>query len=217
MVEHVDRDQVKTQFGTAIDLGQVPADFLARLPPYDFRLVVVDDPQINAMALPGGTIALFSGLLDAVGSDSELIFVLGHEMGHFAERAHLRALGRALIFALIQVVLFGADETAGGAAALIEATAAVRYSQDQELAADSWGLETLTAATGHGGGATDFLARVQERADQAVLGDWQYILATHPYPGDRIERLRALIAERNIPVAPVSPRGLPTRGEDNGA
>jgi predicted Zn-dependent protease len=202
--------RLKQQQAWVEDLyDRLPADFLARLPPYDFRLVVVDDPQINAMALPGGTIVLFSGLLDAVGSDSELIFVLGHEMGHFAERAHLRALGRALIFALIQVVLFGADETAGGAAALIEATAAVRYSQDQELAADTWGLETLTAATGHGGGATDFLARVQERADQAVLEDWQYILATHPYPGDRIERLRTLIAERNIPVAPVSPRSLP--------
>jgi Zn-dependent protease with chaperone function len=194
---------------------RLPADFLARLPPYDFRLVVVDDPQINAMALPGGTIVLFSGLLEAVGSDNELIFVLGHEMGHFAERAHLRALGRALIFTLIQVVLFGADETAGGAAAMIEATAAVRYSQDQELAADTWGLETLIATTSHGGGATDFLVRVQEVADQAPFGDWQYLLATHPYPGDRIERLRALIAERNIPVAPVLPRSLPAGSKSN--
>jgi predicted Zn-dependent protease len=194
---------------------RLPAAFLARLPPYDFRLVVVDDPQINAMALPGGTIVLFSGLLESVRSDNELFFVLGHEMGHFAERAHLRALGRALIFTLIQVVLFGADETAGGAAAMIEATAAVRYSQDQELAADTWGLETLVAATGHGGGATDFLTRVQEIADQATLGDWQYLLATHPYPGDRIERLRALIAERNIPVAPVTPRSLPAGSKGN--
>jgi predicted Zn-dependent protease len=194
---------------------RLPAEFLARLPPYDFRLVVVDDPQINAMALPGGTIVLFSGLLDAVRSDNELVFVLGHELGHFAERAHLRALGRALIFTLIQVVLFGADEMAASVTAMIEATAVVRYSQDQELAADTWGLETLVAATGHGGGATGFLTRVQEAADQAALGDWQYILATHPYPGDRIERLRALIAERNIPVAPVSPRTLPSRNKSN--
>jgi Zn-dependent protease with chaperone function len=196
--------------------GRLPAPFRERLPPYEFRLVVADDERINAVALPGGTIVVFSGLVDAVQSDNELLFVLGHELGHFAERAHLRALGRALIFTLIQIVLFGADETVGGVTAMLEAAAAVRYSQDQELAADIWGLEALIATYGHGGGAADFLSRMQRDADQSALDEWQYLLATHPYPGDRIETIEDLIKERGIPVAPVSHQDRPGSFRGNG-
>ena len=62
--------------------------------PYQFRVEIDDSEIANAMALPGGLIIITQGLLDQVESENELAFVLGHELGHFKNRDHLRALGR---------------------------------------------------------------------------------------------------------------------------
>ena len=51
----------------------------------DYQIHVEDSPMVNAMALPGGHIVLYQGLLDRVESENELAMILGHELGHFAE------------------------------------------------------------------------------------------------------------------------------------
>ena len=68
--------------------------------PYTFRVEVDDSGAANAMALPGGLIIVTQGLLDEVESENELAFVLGHELGHYRNRDHLRALGRGIVLAL---------------------------------------------------------------------------------------------------------------------
>ena len=65
--------------------------------PYQFRVEIDDSEQPNAMALPGGLIIVTAGLLDQVESENELALVLGHELGHFNNRDHLRALGRGVV------------------------------------------------------------------------------------------------------------------------
>ncbi|TMA32368.1 MAG: heavy metal-binding domain-containing protein [Deltaproteobacteria bacterium] len=54
--------------------------------PYPFRADVLDEPDPNALALPGGTILVTSGLLAQVASENELALVLGHELGHYRAR-----------------------------------------------------------------------------------------------------------------------------------
>ena len=58
--------------------------------PYAFHAVVWEASQPNAFALPGGWVAVTTGLLEGAGSENELAFVLGHELGHF--RGHVRPL-----------------------------------------------------------------------------------------------------------------------------
>ena len=82
-----------------LDEIQLLADRLARHwddPPYEFRVEIDDSDVANAMALPGGLIIVTQGLLDEVQSENELAFVVGHELGHFRNRDHLRALGRGI-------------------------------------------------------------------------------------------------------------------------
>ena len=62
--------------------------------PYHLTVHVNKNPAINALALPGGQVVLFSGLLDKVNSENELAFVLAHEMGHYMHRDHLRGMGK---------------------------------------------------------------------------------------------------------------------------
>ncbi len=68
--------------------------------PYELQLAILEEESPNAFAVPGGAIYVTRGLLDSVESENELAFVLGHEIGHFRNRDHLRGLGRGLIVSL---------------------------------------------------------------------------------------------------------------------
>jgi Zn-dependent protease with chaperone function len=179
-------------------------DVLARLAarwpdqPYQFRLVVIDEEDLNAFALPGGTIAVTRGLLASAESENELAFVLGHELGHFAGRDHLRAIGRGLIlgFALRAVIGAGAGDAA--VPKLASELASRGFARDQERDADAFALRLLAAEYGHVAGADAFFRRLPDA--HAGLGTraaaW---LATHPVSESRIAALHDLAAREHLP------------------
>lgn len=167
---------------------EIPASVIERLPAYGYQVKVVANDSVNAVALPGGVIVIFSGLLDVIESDQELSFVLGHELGHFAGRDHLRSLGRNLVFALVSALIFGNDSSVGRLATGTQTVLAVRYSQEQEYAADDWSLKVLFAKFGHAEGATGFLTRLNRATGDRPA--WRQFLATHPHANDRIERIQ---------------------------
>ena len=103
---------------TQASLGEVPdpaleaylgriGTALARVghrPRLEWRFNAVNDPEINAYALPGGKISITRGLLARLGSEDELAAVLGHETGHVTARHAARQYSRAL---LVQLLLVG--------------------------------------------------------------------------------------------------------------
>lgn len=167
---------------------KVPATVFEQLPPYDFRYQVVANDQINAMAVPGGTIIIFSGLVQAAKTDAELAFVIGHELGHFAGRDHLRTLGRGLLFGILSAAVLGTDSSLTNLAAGLHVTLAAQHSQGQEFAADDWGAEILTATFGDAQGAVDFFSGLQSRSAEDKR--WLPFLSTHPHTEDRIARVQ---------------------------
>ena len=62
-------------------------------PEHPVTVVIMKNDMINAFAFPGGRIVIMSGLLNKMGSENELIFILGHEIGHMKNRDH--QIGRA--------------------------------------------------------------------------------------------------------------------------
>jgi len=67
-----------------------------QVPQLDYRLFIIDNPTPNALAMPGGGIGVTQGLLDKLTHEEiARAFVLGHELGHFKHRDHLRGMGRA--------------------------------------------------------------------------------------------------------------------------
>ena len=164
--------------------------------PYEFRVEIDDSGDANAMALPGGLIVVTTGLLDQVESENELAFVLGHELGHYRNRDHLRALGRGVIFALLFAVTTGGDLSSVG---INVADLTLRsFNRKQETSADEFGLELVYTQYGH----VDEAWRLFERWDDGedALFDVVGYMSTHPQPDDRIQVLDEYARSRGWPV-----------------
>jgi len=175
----------------------LPAD--SPLHAYTFRIYLDDSEKVNAFALPGGSIVVFKGLLQAVESENELDMVLAHELGHFAHRDHLQAMGRSLLVVVGSWLLPG-DQSAD-IVPWLAGKLERRYSQKQEAAADRWGLDLLNRRYGHVGGATDFFKRLVGKGRNHLA----YFLATHPHPEDRLHSLETLIRQNGYPVRATIP------------
>ncbi len=163
---------------------------------YKFHVFLVDSEEINALALPGGNIVVYSGLLKQVQSENELAMILAHELGHFAHRDHLRGLGRGLGVAVAAALLFGEESAASSLVSKTLLTFQAKYSQDQETAADQFGLDLLTKRYGHAGGATAFFNRIKKETG----GKFPYLLASHPHPQNRIDALMRRIIGKSYPI-----------------
>lgn len=183
-------------------LDRLEAELPAEQQSRDYQVLYVPDPTVNALAIPGDRIVIFKGLLDQVESENELAMVLSHELGHFANRDHLRSLGRTIVVQLALASLFGdLGSLQRIAVAGIEQLTDAQYSQSQERQADEFGLDLLYDTYGQVAGATDFFARLGKGRDRSLTD----FVATHPAPQARVKRLRELIEAENYPVETRSP------------
>jgi len=160
------------------------------------------DEDVNALALPGGHILVLSGLLAQAESENELLFVLGHELGHLIHRDHLRGLGRSLVMYTLANALFGNQNFVSGMAENSLRNLQLSFSRGQESAADQLGLALLVKKYGHAGGATAFFERL---AKQEKSPRFLSYLTTHPHPQERVEQLQALIQAQGYAIKPTQP------------
>jgi Zn-dependent protease with chaperone function len=157
------------------------------VPPLKYRLAILNNNQPNAFAFPGGTIGVTQGLLDALEEDIALAFVLGHELGHFHNRDHLRGIGRAAGSGILFSLIFGGQMGSKSFGNLIQAVLQRNYSRGQEEKADRFGAELVFRTYSRASGI-DQLFRILEKKES--MPDWAYMFATHPAPEARIEDLK---------------------------
>ena len=163
--------------------------------PYAFKAAILEEASPNALAFPGGWIFVTRGLLEQTESENELALVLGHEIGHYAGRDHLRGLGRGVALALVFGALGAGESTAAAGLAGLAGDLTNRgFDRDQEAEADAFGLALMQAEYGHVAGATDFFRKLPEHG--GVMGELAGYLSTHPVSADRIEDLEALAREK---------------------
>jgi predicted Zn-dependent protease len=113
-----------------------------------FEFHVIDSPDINAFALPGGYIYIHRGLLAYLNSEAELAAVLGHEIGHVTGRHHSRRNSRAVtskVLSGIIYVLTGSGDLAD-ASNIYGAELISGYGRELELEADELGSEYMHAS-----------------------------------------------------------------------
>ncbi|HXT22435.1 MAG TPA: M48 family metallopeptidase [Thermoanaerobaculia bacterium] len=160
--------------------------------PWSFK--VLDDPTVNAFALPGGYVYVTRGILAELGSEAELAAVLGHEIGHVTAKHSLHRQSQQMLAAgavITAAVILDpeyADEWADlGMLGL--GIAFLKYSRDDERQADDLGLRYLMRA-GYDPSAMPGVFEMLEQVSQAEGGGslprW---LATHPDPGKRRVRI----------------------------
>lgn len=175
--------------------------------PYDVAVRVADMEMINAFALPGGNVVITSGLLEAVESENEITFILGHEMGHLAARDHLRGLGRGLVLLAFSQLLDGGGSLGDTLAGTLQLTD-MSFSRAQETRADESGLEAMFAVHGHVAGIEDVFKHLGGK-DYGYLTEFTL---SHPESQKRVATLEALARERDYPLGelrPVPPGILP--------
>jgi len=155
---------------------------------YQFHVVV--DPQINAYALPGGHIVVYTGLINAANSSGEIAGVLAHEISHVEQRHALHSMVHALgLRALIGVAL--GNFSGGVWGNLAEQLGSLNYSRELESEADLEGLETLRRAGVAAHGMETFFAKMAERKNTTL-----HLLTRHPASEERLAALRAAIAKQ---------------------
>ena len=174
---------------------------------------VLDSPEINAFALPGGYVYVTRGIMAYMESEADLAGVVGHEIGHVtarhgAQRATSQQNAGLGVFAasILGVVaeaygVAGAGQLAGQVSQTVAAGYVASYGRDQELQADSLGAEYLSRSTYDPRNMIDVITvlKNQERfaADLAkeqgrpapAQGDW---LASHPSNDQRLQTITQL-------------------------
>jgi Zn-dependent protease with chaperone function len=162
---------------------------------YPLKVYLVDTEAANAMAFPGGRIAVFRGLLEKVRTENGLAFVLAHELAHYKNRDHLRGLGRGIVLTAMMAMLTGPDSGLTRLVAPAVSFGQARYSQGREIQADTLALEVLACRYGHAGGATEFFEAMTPEENGNKIGLY---FASHPEAVARIENLHDLATELNL-------------------
>jgi predicted Zn-dependent protease len=170
------------------------AAFRPDAPGWKWEINTLTTNDMNAYAMPGGKIMVYSGLVDRLKlTDAELAAVIGHEISH-ALREHTRErVSRAYAQ---QLALTGVAVIAGvgqGALALANTVASVTFqlphSREQESEADIMGLE-LMARAGYDPNAAVSVWQKMMAAEKSGSPEF---LSTHPSPGNRIAELQARV------------------------
>jgi predicted Zn-dependent protease len=181
----------------------------------DYRFQVVDSPEPNAFALPGGYVYVTRGLLIITSSEDELATVIGHEIGHVAARHSVQQISRAAPLAvvtglgaavtgLVSPSLGRAVAGAGGAAS--QAVLAP-FGREQEREADRVG-QGLAAAAGWDPAALPAFLRTLGREEELERGGPRRpsFLDTHPTTPERVatttEHAHELARARVAPITP---------------
>lgn len=174
--------------------------------PYVIRIMIRDDAEPNAFAMPGGRLVLTRGLFDAVKSENGLAFVIGHELGHFQNRDHLRGLGRKVVIWSLAILFTGDVSTVSQMISAGFDSIDLKYSRDQESSADAVGLALLVKAYGHAGGATELFEHLKEKHPELRFFA---IFSTHPSPAQRIMDIRSTMREKGYREEAPVPLAVP--------
>lgn len=166
--------------------------------PYPFHLIVLDDPDLNAFAAPGGPIVILRGLLRRTETPEELAGILAHEAQHIIRRHSTRAILQQASTGLVIAALTG--DVSGAAAFGLNAAnnlGTLRYGRAHETEADEDGMRMILAAGIDPAGMIAFY-ELLAREGPELPGLLSY-LSTHPATDERVQRLQGLAAHAAPP------------------
>ena len=192
----LDTDRALTARVRNITQRLIPATrtFRADAVRWNWEVHTLQTDELNAYAMPGGKIMVYSGLADKLNlSDAELAAVIGHEIGH-ALREHSRerisrAYAQQLALAGVAVVTGAGQQALDLANMVASVTFQLPHSREQESEADEVGLE-LMARGGYDPHAAVSVWKKMIAAEQSSPPEF---LSTHPSPASRIADLERLV------------------------
>ena len=181
-------------------------------PKVQFHFGIVDTPDVNAFALPGGFVYVNRGILDQMNSEDELAAVLGHEIGHVAARHGASQMSKAYIaqFGMVGLAAVSDPQYAsqiGQLSGIAVNLAFQGFSREDERQADDLGVKYSRHAGYNPRGAIDLLKMLKrmETQEPSRVESW---FMSHPRTAERISRVSDEIAELKAKSAPALARPI---------
>lgn len=185
--------------GPEVELVRKVVDRIAAVsddPGFEWEANVIRDPEmVNAWCMPGGKIAVYTGILPVCQGETGLAVVLGHEIAHAIARHGTSRMSDTLVAQLgLEVAAASSDEVAAYKEALalsVQLLVLMPFGRDDELEADHIGLIYMARAGYDPREAVDFWRRMSE-----LSGDGgPEFLSTHPSNENRIAAIERLLPE----------------------
>ncbi|HKT35488.1 MAG TPA: M48 family metallopeptidase [Nitrospira sp.] len=185
---------------------------VANKPEYQWEFAVIEDEKmVNAFCLPGGKVAVFTGILKHTKTDAGLATVMGHEIAHALQRHGVERMSRSIIDQIAQLGAIGAAASghAGSGAGAIQGllgaygvNVSLPFNRKQESEADYIGLRLMSQAGYDPREAVPFWERMsgcpKQMIDRLCFRSQQAIpefLSTHPSDVTRINQIEAWMPE----------------------
>jgi beta-barrel assembly-enhancing protease len=176
---------------------------------FEPRITIINDPMVNAFALPGGHIYVFRGILEESENPDEILGVIAHELAHAEMRHGVQQLGRTLGITFIASMLIGADvegmdmvQNAETMSEIGSTLLVLKYSRGFEREADLEGLHRMRAANLPTLGMGQLLVRIETKFGKGMDTSSLAWLSTHPKSWERMERYRKELAKVPDPTTP---------------
>ena len=172
---------------------------VANGPKYPYSVAIANTHQINAVALPGGPIWIYRGVLEQATNESQVASVLAHEIAHIARRhaaTQLTTVAMTKWSLNFLGSLLGNAGGAGGAqiaAEFLASGAVLKYSREDEREADRVGMALMSRAGWDGHGMVEMF-EILKKASGRDPSMVEAFFSTHPSPQERIKDLSAVVA-----------------------
>lgn len=153
---------------------------------YPIKLTVVKNKEVNAYAIPGGNIVVYSGIIKAMKSPDELAALLGHETAHINERHSLRSILRSAATGLIVSVVL--NDISGVFSIVVENAEGLRtmhFSRGIEKNADEEGMKILVKNNIHPLAMKKLMQRLKENSPE--IPEVLSFMQSHPATDERIK------------------------------
>jgi beta-barrel assembly-enhancing protease len=167
--------------------------------PFDYRYFVIDEPVLNAFAVPGGSIYIYTGLIDRVRSTDELAAVMAHETTHVAKRhmARMAGIDPISVLGLLAAMLAARSSGSGAQAAAvlgqgISAARQIAFTRQLEMEADTLGLKYMTEAGYDPHAMLSFQKLMLQEQTLNPINVPAYLL-DHPLTQDRVANIELLM------------------------
>ncbi|MGJ3241980.1 MAG: M48 family metallopeptidase [Opitutales bacterium] len=185
------------------------------VPNAEWETIVIENPrEVNAFAMAGGKIGVYTGLIDLVDNDDQLAFVIAHELAHITARHVHERLSQEMVREAGGVALSAASITQGGVTlsavnslyGLSSGVASLSFNRAKEAEADTIGLMYMARAGYDPRQALEIINKVSQSGSAHPGSEW---LSTHPSYATRLSRIQEDLPDAVAAYQQATGRSLP--------